>query len=86
MVESYVVLKTKLLVVSVSTSARIWEAFSELKVQASSSNMSQRVPSLILRSLSYQDCKYYKLNVPVPLPSVQMNHAEVIQQCLNESN
>jgi len=80
MVDFYVVLKTELLALSLSPSARIWKVFTELR----SEYVSART---IFHGLSYHDCKYYKLKVPVPVPDdASDDAAEVLQKCLDESN
>jgi len=79
MVYFFVVLKTELLALSLSPSARILQVFTELKSGDS-------VAHTILRDLSYRDCKYYKLKVPVLVPDDPSDDAEVLQKCLDESN
>ena len=80
MVYFFVVLKTELLALSLSPSARILQVFTELKSGDS-------VAHTILRDLSYRDCEYYKLKVPVPVPDdASDDAAEVLQKCLDESN
>jgi hypothetical protein len=78
MFEFYVVLKTELLFVSVVSPARVLKVFLELR-------SGDTVARDILRGLSYKECKYYKLKIPVLLPA-RVDHAEVLQKCLDESN
>jgi len=78
MVQFFVVLRTELFPVTASNNAGIHETFQYLKSQ---SHAARR----ILGRLSYDQCDYYKLKNPVPLPD-DRDPADIIPECLDENN
>ena len=71
MVQFFVILKTELSPVTTSDNAGIHETFQYLKSQ---SHAARR----IFGRLSYDQCDYYKLKNPVPLPRGAFDRDQIV--------
>ena len=78
MVEFFVILKTELFRITTSDNARIQDTFKYLKSESAAARR-------MLGRLSYDQCDYYKLKNPVPLPD-DRDPANIIPECLDENN
>jgi hypothetical protein len=78
MVQFFVVLKTELFPVTTSDNARIHEIYEYLK---SKSAVARRILGRIL----YDQCDYYRLENPVPLPRGAFDLDQIVQTCLDQS-
>ena len=78
MVQFFVILKTGLFPVTTSDNARIHEILKYLKSKSAAARR-------ILGRISYDQCDYYKLQNPVPLPPGAFDCDQIVQTCLDQS-
>jgi len=78
MVQFYVVLKTELFRITTSDNARVQDTFEYLKSKSAAARR-------ILGRLLFDQCDYYKLKNPVPLPD-DHDPTDIIPECLDENN
>jgi len=78
MVEFFVILKTELFRITISDNARIQDTFKYLKSESAAARR-------MLGRLSYDQCDYYKLKNPMPLPRGAFDRDQIVQTCLDQS-
>jgi len=78
MVQFFVVLKTELFRVTTSDNAMIQDTFEYLKSKSA-------VARRILGRIPFDQCDYYKLKNPMPLPRGAFDRDQIVQTCLDQS-